>query len=186
VDRFFESPDLSAFPPLTAEMVEDVLSAGGHIVSELLMLYFACVTSDPDEHDFADAPQRIIQEISDLADDGDEDAMMAMVALDTLELENATEEATIVGAAMLQLVASRPILRDVISGDLDFEAAAAPLTVIKMLTDHLLVDVLDPEGLDDLDDLDVDLDDIDFNQLAAELGLSEFDLDLDDGAPNDR
>ena len=184
MDRFFESPDLSAFPPLDVQLINDVLlSSGDRSVSELLMLYFACVTSDPDEQDFIDATERIAQVISDRADDGDEDAMMAMVALDTLELDEATEEATIVGAAMLQLVASRPILRDVISGDLDYEAAAAPLTVIKMLTDHLLIDVLDPEGLDDLD---VDLDDIDFNQLAAELGLSELDLDFDDEAPNDR
>ena len=184
MDRFFESPDLSAFPPLNVELVNDVLlSSGDRSVSELLMLYFACVTSDPDEQDFIDATERIAQVISDRADDGNEEAMMAMVALENLESEDASDEATIVGAAMLQAVASRPLLRDVIAGDLDYEAAAAPLTVIKMLTDHLLLDVLNPEGLDDIDDLD--LNDIDFSQLASELGVSEFDLDFD-GEPNDR
>ena len=181
MDRFFESPDLSAFPPLNPELVDEVLSSGGRSVSELLMLYFACVTSDPEEHDFDDATRRIAQVISDQADDGDEDAMMALVALENLENDDAPDEAVIVGAAMLQVVATLPILRNVIAGEMDYEAAASPLMLVKMLADHALLDVLDPEdGLDDLD-----LDDIDFDQLASDLGISGLELDYG-GGPNDR
>ena len=182
MDRFFESPDLSGFPPLNVELIDDVLSSSGdRSVSELLMLYFACVTSDPDEQDFIDATESIAQVISDRADDGDEDAMMALVALENLESDDASEEATIVGAAMLQVVAALPVLRSVIAGDMDYEAAAPPLMLVKMLADHALLDVLEPEdGLDDLD-----LDDIDFDQLASDLGISGLELDYG-GGPDDR
>ncbi|MYC34922.1 MAG: hypothetical protein F4X64_17335 [Chloroflexi bacterium] len=182
MDRFFESPDLSGFPPLNVELVNDVLlSSGDRSVSELLMLYFACVTSDPDEQDFIDATERIALVISDRADDGDEEAMMAMVALGTLESDDDSEEATIVGAAMLQAVGALPILRNVIAGEMDYEAAAPPLMMIKMLADHALLDVLDPDdGLEDLD-----FDDIDLDQLASDLGVPGLDLDYG-GGPNDR
>ena len=81
---------------------------------------------------------------------------------------------------MLNAVTSRPLLRGVITGDLDTDTAAGALTVINMLSTHLLGDVFD---LDDIDDLD--LDDIDFEELAAQLGVSDFDDDID-GEPNGR
>ena len=177
MDRFYESMDLSAFPPLDASLVDDVLAEGSRSASELLMLYFACVTSDSDEYRFSDAPDRIAEAISDMADDGDEDAMMAMAALATLASDDASDEARIVGAAMMQAVASRPLLRNVIAGDMDYEAAAAALSVIKMLSDGLLQDIFPADSLDDIDDLD--LDDMDFDALASQLGLSELGLDPD-------
>ncbi len=178
MDRFFDSMDLSAFPPLDASLVDDVLAEGSRSASELLMLYFACLTSESDEYGFSDAPDRIAEAISDMADDGDEEAMMAMVALETLASDAATDEARIVGVAMMQAVASRPLLRNVIAGDMDYEAAAGALSVIKMLSDGLLQDIFASDGgLDDFDDLD--LDDIDFEDLASQLGLAELDLDPD-------
>ncbi len=180
MDRFLNSFDLDSGASLDPEVVSDILANDDRSASELLMLYFVCSTSDPEEHDFGDVPERIAEKISDLADDGDEDAMMAMVALDVLASDDPTEEATIVGVAMLQLVATRPILRDIIDNKMDYEAAAAPLMVIKMLADHLMLDVLDPEGMDDLD-----MDDIDFDELASQLGMSNFD-DNFDGDLNDR
>lgn len=178
MDNFFESMDMSAFPPLDAALVDDVLSGGGRSASELLMLYFACVTSDAEE--LEDAPDRIAEAISDMADDGDEEAMMAMIALGSLASEDASPETRMVGVAMFQSVASRPLLRNVISGDMDFETAAGALSVIKILADGLMQDILGPDDLDDLD-----LDDIDFEELASQLGISELDLDLD-GDSDDR
>ena len=172
---------MSAFPPLDAALVDDVLAEGARSASELLMLYFACVTSDSDEAAFADAPDRIAEAISDMADDGDEEAMMAMVALATLASQETSDEARIVGVAMMQAVASRPLLRNVITGDMDYEAAAGALSVIKMLSDGLLEDIFPSDSLGDFDDLD--LDDIDFDELASQLGLSDLDLD---GDPDDR
>jgi len=177
VDNFFESMDMNAFSPLDAALVDDVLAQGSRSASELLMLYFACLTRDSDEYGFSDAPDRIAEAISDMADDGDEEAMMAMVALETLTSDATSDEARIVGVAMMQAVASRPLLRNVISGDMDYEAAAGALSVIKMLSDGLLQDIFTTGGSDDFDDLD--LDDIDFDELASQLGLSELELDPD-------
>ena len=183
MDNLFNSEDMGGLPALDRETLEDILAGGRHSASEWLMLYFACVTGDPENVEFGDAPERIMRNISDLADDGDEEAMMAMVALQNVESDDATPEAVIVGAAMLQAVATLPILRSVIAGDMDYETAAGPLTLAKMLADHILLDVLDPDGSADPDD--IDLDDIDFEELAAQLGISDLDLDID-GEPNDR
>ena len=106
-----------------------------------------------------------------------------MVALQTVERDDAPPEGIIVGAAMLLVVASLPILRNVISGDMDYATAAGPLTLVKMLADHVLLDVYDPEEADDLND--INLDDIDFDELASRLGISDLDLGSD-GDPNDR
>ena len=168
--QFFDDMDMSMLVPLDAEMVEEALSGSARSVSELLMLYFACLTNTEDETAIVDAPERIALALSDMADDGDEDAMMAMVAISNLTSDEAPEQDVIVGVAMLNSVASRPLLRSVISGDLDTDTAAGALSVINMLSTHLLGDLLD---LDDFDDLD--LDDIDFDELAAQLGVSEFD-----------
>ena len=181
--QFFDSMDTSGFPPLDAALVDDVLAQGGRSASELLMLYFACVTAVSDDEAFSDAPDRIAEAISDLADDGDEEAMMAMIALGTLAAEDTPDEARIVGVAMMQSVASRPLLRNVIAGDMDFETAAGALTVIKLLCDGLLNDLFPAEGMGSFDDLHYD--DIDFDDLASQLGISDLELDLD-GDSNDR
>ena len=178
--QFFDDMDMSMLVPLDADMVEEALSGSNRSVSELLMLYFACLTNTNDEIAIVDAPERIALAISDMADDGDEDAMMAMVAISTLSSDDAPEQDVIVGVAMLNSVATRPLLRGVISGELDADTAAGALSVINMLSAHLLGDALD---LDDIDDLD--LDDIDFEELAAQLGVSDFDDDKD-GEPNGR
>ncbi len=172
--QFFDDMDMSMLVPLDADMVEEALSGSNRSVSELLMLYFACLTNTTDEIAIVDAPERIALAISDMADDGDEDAMMAMVAISTLSSDDAPEQDVIVGVAMLNSVATRPLLRGVISGELDADTAAGALSVINMLSAHLLGDALD---LDDIDDLD--LDDIDFEELAARLGVSDFDDDVD-------
>ena len=183
MERLSDFLDVSMFPTLDGELVDEVLAGGGRSVSELLMLYFACITSDPDEVEFGDGPARIAQLISDLADDGDEEAMMAQIALDTVENDEVSEEAVIVGAAMMQAVASRPILRNVLSGDMDFDAAAPALMVIKMLVDHLVGDLFDLDELGDVDLDDMDLDDMDLDDLNRALMLDpdhDFDGDFDD------
>ncbi len=181
--QLFESLNPNVPPTLDADLLDDILAEGGRTASELIMLYFASLAANPDADASDDIADRIIQAISDLADDGDEDAMMSRVALTALDSAGAPDEARIVGVAMMQAVVSRPILQDVISGDVDYEDAAASLSVIKIFSDSLLQDVFPPDGLDDLDD--VDLDDIDFGELASQLGLSEAELDLY-GDSNDR
>ena len=174
MDRFSDAFNAGEFPPLDHALINEVLDDSPRDASELLMLYFACFTGEPDDPDMVYTSDRIATTISDMADDGDEDAMMAMVAMSTLYRDDASASDIIVGVAMLRAVASRPLLRNVIFGDMDHEAATAGLSVINLLADHLLADVFDADELDDLD-----LDDIDFDRLANDLGVSDFDLDLD-------
>ena len=90
--QFFDDMDMSMLVPLDAAMVEEALSGSNRSVSELLMLYFACLTNTNDETAIIEAPERIALAISDMADDGDEDAMMAMVAISTLSSDDAPEQ----------------------------------------------------------------------------------------------
>ncbi len=180
MNRYFDDFDMSMLVPVDSSAVEDALNNPDRTVSELLLLYFVCLSRDPDGVGLDESTDRIAQTISDLADDGDEEAMMAMVAISALSSEHAAESDVIVGVAMLHAVASRPLLSSVVSGDLDHDTAAGALGVINVLSNELLGDVLD---LDDLDDLE--LDDLDLSELASELGVSEFDLDFD-GELNDR
>ena len=163
---------MSMLVPVDAAMVEDALENPDRSASELLLLYFACLTNDPDEIAIDDAAERVGLAISDLADDGDEEAMMAMMAIQGVSSDDSTEAEVIIGIAMLNAVASRPLLRSVISGDLDHETAAGALSVVNLLCSQLVGNLSDSDGFDD-----IDLDDLDFSELAAELGVSEFDVD---------
>jgi hypothetical protein len=181
VNRFFDSfSDLSMLVPVDSALVEAALDNPDRTASELLLLYFACLTSDSDGAAVEDAPERIALAISDMADDGDEEAIMAMIAISALTDDDAPVADVIVGVAMLNTVASRPLLRSVISGDLDNETVAGALSVFNMLSNELLGAAID---LDDIDDLD--LDDIDFSEWASQRGISEIYPDFD-GEPNDR
>ncbi len=172
MNRFFDDFDMSMLVPVDAAMVEDALENPDRSASELLLLYFACLTNDPDEIAIDDAAERVGLAISDLADDGDEEAMMAMMAIQGVSSDDSTEAEVIIGIAMLNAVASRPLLRSVISGDLDHETAAGALSVVNLLCSQLVGNLSDSDGFDD-----IDLDDLDFSELAAELGVSEFDVD---------
>ena len=172
MNRFFDDFDMSMLVPVDAAMVEDALENPDRSASELLLLYFACLTNDPDEIAIDDAAERVGLAISDLADDGDEEAMMAMMAIQGVSSDDSTEAEVVIGIAMLNAVASRPLLRSVISGDLDHETAAGALSVVNLLCSQLVGNLSDSDGLDDLD-----LDDLDFSELAAELGVSDFDVD---------
>ena len=69
--QFFDDMDMSMLVPLDAAMVDEALSGSNRSVSELLMLYFACLTNTNDEIAIIEAPERIALAISDMADDGD-------------------------------------------------------------------------------------------------------------------
>ena len=106
-----------------------------------------------------------------MAEEGDEDAMLAMTALTTLAEESGSgsDDAKTVGTAMFRAVASRPILLSVTHGQMDFEAAAAALAVIDTLANGFSDGDID---IDDIDDLDID-------ELADILGVSDLNLDWD-------
>ena len=168
MDRLFESPDFEGIPPLSMEVVDEALHRGDITAAELLMLYFACATAEPeDTGEMSDAAERIADYLLDLAEDEDEEAAMALMALNTLLSDDNSEPALIVGAEMFRSVTMRSVLRSVIAGRMETEDAAAAIMVINSLTAHHLG--VDPD----------DVDDVDLDELAAMLGVSDLDWDDD-------
>ncbi len=166
----FDAMDLDGIPPLSAEVVDAALARPDKTAAELLMLYFACAAIEPTERDeFGGLADQVADAMFEMAEAGDEDAMMAMTALTTLMDEEVSAEATVVGVSMFKSVATRPILQNVITGKMDFENAAAALTVIETLAGGFLGDQFD---LDDMDDADLD-------DLFSMLGVEDTDLDWD-------
>ena len=169
MDRLFESPDFEGIPPLSMEVVDEALNRGDVTAAELLMLYFACATAESeDAGEMSNAAERIADYLLDLAEDEDEEAAMALMALNTLLSDDNSEAGLIVGAEMFRSVTMRSVLRNVIAGRMETEEAAAAVMVINSLTAHHL-------GVD-LDDVD----DVDLDELASMLGVSDLDLDWDD------
>ena len=171
MDRLFESPDFEGIPPLSMEVVDEALNRGDVTAAELLMLYFACATAESeDAGEMSNAAERIADYLLDLAEDEDEEAAMALMALNTLLSDDNSEAGLIVGAEMFRSVTMRSVLRNVIAGRMETEEAAAAAMVINSLTAHHL-------GVD-LDDVD----DVDLDELASMLGVSglDWDDDLDD------
>ena len=170
MNNYFDSPDLDGAQSLTVEAVEQALAKGDGTAADLLMLYLACLVADPNEQEeFGGVADRVADALFEMAEAGDEDAMLAMAALNALTEEDGSDDARTVGVAMFRAVATRPILLSVAEGRMDFEAATAALEVINTLADGFSGDV----DFDDLDDLDID-------ELADVLGISELGLDWDD------
>ena len=170
MNRSTEPPDFGGIPPMTREIVNAALDREDITAAELMMLYFACATIEPVEEEFGGAPARIANILLDLAEEGDEDAAMALMALNALVSEDVSEEALVVGVEMFRAISTRPILRNVIAEKMDLADAAAALTVINTLAEtHGM-------NLDDPDDADLD-------ELAEILGVSDLEWD---GEPDDR
>ena len=171
VNNYFDPPDLDETQSLTVEAVEQALERGDGTAADLLMLYFACLVTDPDEpEEFGGVADQVADALFEMAEAGNEDAVLAMAALNTLMDEDGSDDARTVGAAMFRAVATRPILLSVADGRMDFEAATAALEVIESLAGGFLADGFEP---DDLDDLDID-------ELADVLGVSDLGLYWDD------
>ena len=176
MDRPFDSPDFDGIPPLSAEVVAEALAREDITAAELLMLYFACAAIEPDEQEeFGGVPAQIADAMLEMAEEGDEDAMLAATALTALVDENSSHDAMVVGVAMFKSVATRPILQNVVTGKMEYEDAAAALTVINALGDGFLGGPFDLENMNDAD----------LDELATMLGFSDTDLDQD-GEINDR
>ena len=171
MNNYFDTPDLDGEQSLTVEAVEQALAKGDGTAADLLMLYLACLVSDPNEQEeFGGVADRVADALFEMAEEGDEDAMLAMTALNALMEEDGSDDAKTVGAAMFRAVATRPILLSVADGRMDFEAATAALEVI----DTLAGGFSDGDGdFDDFDDLDID-------ELADILGVSDLRLDWHD------
>ena len=177
MNNYFDMPDLDGSAPLTAEAVEQALSRGDGTAADLLMLYLACLVADPDEQaEFGGIADRVADALFEMAEAGDEEAMLAMAALNALMEEEGSDDAKTVGMAMFRAVAARPILLSVADGRMDFDAAVAALEVVDTLAGGFSGDDID---FDDIDDLDID-------ELADILGVSKLDLDWDDDDLDDR
>lgn len=176
MNNYFDSPDLDGTQSLTVEAVEQALAKGDGTAADLLMLYLACLVADPNEQEeFGGVADRVADALFEMAEEGDEDAMLAITALNALMEEDGSDDAKTVGVAMFRAVATRPILLSVADGRMDFEAATAALEVI----DTLAGGFMDGDGdFDDFDDLDID-------ELADILGVSDLGLDWHDDF-NDR
>ena len=171
MNNYFDSPDLDGTESLTVEAVEQALARGDGTAADLLMLYLACLVGDPeDQEEFGGVADRVADALFEMAEAGDEDAQLAMTALNALMDEDGSDEARVVGAAMFRAVATRPILLSVADGRMDFDAATAALDVIETLVSGFSGEDID---LDDIDDLDID-------ELANILGVSDLVLDWDD------
>jgi hypothetical protein len=170
MNQHFEMPDSDGMQSLTVDAVEQALARGDGTAADLLMLYFACLVADPYEKgEFGGVADRVADTLFEMAEAGDEDATMAMTALTTLLEDDGSDDAKTVGVAMFRSVATRPILLNVVEGKMEFESATAALEVIDTLAESLLDGVFDS---DEIDDLDID-------ELAAVLGVSNLDLDWD-------
>ena len=171
MNNYFDSPDLDDASSLTVEAVEQALARGDGAAADLLMLYLACLVADPsDQAEFGGVADRVADALFEMAEKGDEDAALAMAALNALMEEDGSDDAKTVGVAMLRAVATRPILLRVADGRMDFAAATAALAVI----DTLAGGFWDGGGdLDDFDDLDID-------ELVDILGVSDLELNWHD------
>ena len=171
MNNYFDSPDLDGAQSLTVAAVEQALAKGDGTAADLLMLYLACLVADPNEQEeFGGVADRVADALFEMAEEGDEDAALAMAALNALAEEDGSDDAKTVGAAMFRAVATRPILLSVADGRMDFEAATAALEVIDTLAGGF------SDGGGDLDDFD----DLDIDDLADILGVSDLGLDWHD------
>ena len=158
---------------VTQEVIDTILEAPEKSASDLVALYLSVMLSDAAtmDYDVEDVGDRIIEALNRMADDGDEEALMAALmaalALVNLLTEDAPPAARAVFIVMLEVVILKPIALAAAHEQLDYHTAGLGVAAIKSFTESLL-----REGLDDDDDDDGDGDD--------EIGAEELDSILDD------
>ena len=156
---------------VTQEVIDTILDAPEKSASDLVALYLAAMMADPAtmDYDVDEVGDRIIEALNRMADDGDDDALLAVLGLGNLLAgDDAPIPARAVFIAMLEVVMLKPLALAAAYERLDYHTAGVGVTIIKSFTESLLRD-----GLDD-DDGDDDNDDDD------EMGLSELDSVLDE------
>lgn len=145
---FYPSFDPNSAPALDEGMVDEIIASPERTASDLLVLYFTSLISDLEDARGDAVNDRIVNALADMSDGGDGDAAMALMALEEISTDDGAPEAKAVAIAMFEQVALKPILRDAISGELDFATAASGIAAVKAFAELLLEDVF---GTDDAD-----------------------------------
>ena len=154
---FYPSFDPNSPPALDDAMVDQIIASPQRTASDLLVLYFTSLLPDLDGAAGADGTadaranavsDRIANALADLAHRGDDDAAMALRALEEISAADNPPETKAVAIAMFEQVALKPILRDAISGDLDHATAADGIAAVKSFAEMLLADVFETEDAD--------------------------------------
>ena len=159
---FYPSFDPNSAPALDEGMVDQIIASPERTASDLLVLYFTSLLPNLDGADGIDGAasarnyavsDRIANALADLAHSGDEDAAMALLALEEISAADSPPETKAVAIAMFEQVALKPILRDASTGDLDHATAAGGIAAVKSFAEMLLAEVF---GTDDADDANFD------------------------------
>ena len=152
---FYPSFDPNSPPALDDAMVDQIIASPQRTASDLLVLYFTSLLPDLDSADdaadarAAAASDRIANALADLAESGDDDAAMALRALEEISAADNPPETKAVAIAMFEQVALKPILRDAISGDLDHATAADGIAAVKYFAEMLLAGVFETDDAND-------------------------------------
>ena len=158
---FYPSFDPNSPPALDDAMVDQIIASPQRTASDLLVLYFTSLLPDLDSADGADGAadaadaraaavsDRIANALADLAHRGDDDAAMALRALEEISAADNPPETKAVAIAMFEQVALKPILRDASNGDLDHATAASGIAAVKYFAEMLLADVFETDDADD-------------------------------------
>ena len=154
---FYPSFDPNSPPALDDAMVDQIIASPQRTASDLLVLYFTSRLPDLDSADDADdaadaradaVSDRIANALADLAHRGDDDAAMALRALEEIGAADNPPETKAVAIAVFEQVALKPILRDAINGDLDHATAADGIAAVKDFAEMLLADVFETDDAD--------------------------------------
>ena len=157
---------------VTQEVIDTILNAPEKSASDLVALYLSSMMADPAtmDYDVDEVGDRIMEALNRMADEGDDEALLATLGLGNLLAgDNAPVPARAVFIAMLEVVMLKPLALAAAYERLDYHTAGVGVTIIKSFTESLLRD-----GLDDDDDGDDDNDDDD------EMGPAELDSILED------
>lgn len=142
---------------VTQEVIDTILNAPEKSASDLVALYLSVMLSDAAtmDYDVDEVGDRIIEALNRMADDGDDDALLAALALVNLLTDDAPPAARAVFIVMLEVVILKPLALAAAHEQLDYHTAGLGVAAIKSFTESLL-----REGLDDDDDSGDDDDEI--------------------------
>ena len=161
--------DMGMGTMVTQEVIDTILNAPEKSASDLVALYLSSMMADPAtmDYDVDEVGDRIMEALNRMADDGDDDALLATLGLGNLLTgEDTPIPARAVFIAMLEVVMLKPLALAAAYERLDYHTAGVGVTIIKSFTESLLRDGLDDDDGDDDDD--------------DEMGLSELDSVLDE------
>ena len=160
---------------VTQEVIDTILEAPEKSASDLVALYLSVMLADAAtmDYDVDEVGDRIIDALNRMADEGDEEALMAALGLVNLLAGDDTPlGARAVFIAMLEVVILKPIALAAAREQLDYHTAGLGVSMIKSFTESLL-----REGLDGVADEEDGADEI------GTEGLDSILDDLENGGP---